>query len=119
MQAARRITGSFISSLRRFSGNGRRLERPFGPREVPRIGLALGGGFARGIAHAGVLAVFEENHIPIHCIAGVSAGAIVAAAYAARGRARRDRRGGLSDALWRCRPLDTLPHGLPVQRAHE
>lgn len=82
MQAARRITGSFISSLRRFSGNGRRLERPFGPREVPRIGLALGGGFARGIAHAGVLAVFEENHIPIHCIAGVSAGAIVAAAYA-------------------------------------
>jgi NTE family protein len=49
---------------------------------VPRIGLALGGGFARGIAHAGVLRVFEHHRIPLHCITGVSAGAIVAAAYA-------------------------------------
>ncbi|HTP34844.1 MAG TPA: patatin-like phospholipase family protein, partial [Candidatus Acidoferrales bacterium] len=48
----------------------------------PRIGLALGGGFARGIAHAGVLAVLERHRIPIHCVTGVSAGAIVAAAYA-------------------------------------
>jgi len=48
----------------------------------PRIGLALGGGFARGIAHVGVLKALEREHIPIHCIAGVSAGAIVAAAYA-------------------------------------
>lgn len=47
-----------------------------------RIGIALGGGFARGIAHAGVLKVFEENRIPIHCIAGVSAGSMVAAAFA-------------------------------------
>jgi NTE family protein len=45
-----------------------------------RIGLALGGGFARGIAHAGVLKILDR--IPIHCIAGVSAGSIVAAAYA-------------------------------------
>lgn len=48
----------------------------------PRIGLALGGGFARGIAHVGVLRVFEKHGIPIHCISGVSAGAMVAAAYA-------------------------------------
>lgn len=47
-----------------------------------RIGIALGGGFARGIAHVGALNVFEQNGIPIHCIAGVSAGSIVAAAYA-------------------------------------
>jgi NTE family protein len=47
-----------------------------------RLGLALGGGFARGLAHIGALSVLEENHIPVHCIAGVSAGAIVAAAYA-------------------------------------
>ena len=33
-----------------------------------RIGLALGGGFARGIAHAGVLKVLEERKIPIHCV---------------------------------------------------
>jgi NTE family protein len=49
---------------------------------APRIGLALGGGFARGIAHAGVLKVFERHGIPLHCITGVSAGSIVAAAYA-------------------------------------
>jgi NTE family protein len=49
---------------------------------TPRIGLALGGGFARGIAHSGVLKIFEQHRIPLHCITGVSAGAIVAAAYA-------------------------------------
>lgn len=54
-------------------------------RAIPaptRLGLALGGGFARGLAHIGALSVLEENQIPIHCITGVSAGAIVAAAYA-------------------------------------
>jgi NTE family protein len=52
------------------------------PRRDVRIGLALGGGFARGIAHVGVLRVFEQEKIPIHCIAGVSAGSMVAAAFA-------------------------------------
>ena len=47
-----------------------------------RIGVALGGGFARGLAHIGVLSVLDQNNISIHCITGVSAGAIVAAAYA-------------------------------------
>ncbi|MDT4897707.1 MAG: hypothetical protein QOH25_2784 [Acidobacteriota bacterium] len=49
----------------------------------PRVGLALSGGVARGNAHIGVLRVLEENHIPIDYIAGTSAGALVAAAYAA------------------------------------
>ena len=48
----------------------------------PRIGLALGGGFARGIAHIGVLRAFEKNNIPICAVSGVSSGAIVAAAFA-------------------------------------
>jgi len=48
----------------------------------PKIGLALGGGFARGVAHVGILKVLERENIPLHCIAGVSAGSIVAAAYA-------------------------------------
>jgi NTE family protein len=56
--------------------------RKTAPGVTPRLGLALGGGFARGIAHAGVLKVFERHGIPLHCITGVSAGAIVAAAYA-------------------------------------
>lgn len=49
----------------------------------PRIGLALGGGGARGGAHVGVLRVLEKSGIPIDCIAGTSAGAMVGAAYAA------------------------------------
>ena len=48
----------------------------------PRVGLALGGGFARGIAHLGVMRVLEDNDIPLHCIAGTSVGALVGAAYA-------------------------------------
>ncbi|HUC42386.1 MAG TPA: patatin-like phospholipase family protein [Candidatus Micrarchaeaceae archaeon] len=48
----------------------------------PRVGLALGGGFARGIAHIGVLQTFEEYEIPIDCIAGTSVGALIATAYA-------------------------------------
>jgi NTE family protein len=51
-------------------------------RQEPRIGLALGGGFARGIAHVGVLRAFERARIPIFCIGGVSAGSIVASAFA-------------------------------------
>jgi NTE family protein len=50
--------------------------------DSPRIGLALGGGFARGMAHVGVMRVLERNNIPIHAIAGVSAGSIAAAMYA-------------------------------------
>ncbi|HEY6269166.1 MAG TPA: patatin-like phospholipase family protein [Candidatus Acidoferrum sp.] len=46
------------------------------------IGLALGGGFARGFAHLGVLQVLEQNQIPISYIAGTSVGSILGAAYA-------------------------------------
>ncbi|MCX7912230.1 MAG: patatin-like phospholipase family protein [Dehalococcoidales bacterium] len=48
-----------------------------------KVGLALSGGAARGIAHIGVLEVLEEAGIPIDVVAGVSAGAIVGALYAA------------------------------------
>ncbi len=52
-------------------------------RNRPRIGLALGGGAARGLAHLGVLKVLIEEKIPIDFIAGVSVGSIVAAGFAA------------------------------------
>ena len=48
----------------------------------PKIGLALSGGAARGMAHVGVLRALLEHGIPIDCIAGTSAGSIVAAAFA-------------------------------------
>lgn len=50
-------------------------------RERPRVGLALGGGFARGIAHIGLLRVFQEAKIPIDCVAGTSVGALIGAGY--------------------------------------
>jgi NTE family protein len=49
----------------------------------PRVGLALGGGFARGIAHIGVLRVFQEHGIPIDYLSGTSVGALIGAGYAA------------------------------------
>src|SRR5438477_3345038 len=51
------------------------------PSKIPSIGLALGGGFARGIVHVGVLKVLEEENIPIGCVAGTSVGALIGAAY--------------------------------------
>jgi len=47
-----------------------------------KIGLALGGGGARGLAHLGILKVLEDNKVPIHCISGTSMGAIIGACYA-------------------------------------
>jgi NTE family protein len=49
----------------------------------PRIGLALGGGGARGAAHIGVLEVLEEMRVPVDCIVGTSMGALVGGSYAA------------------------------------
>ena len=49
----------------------------------PRVGLALAGGFARGIAHIGVLRVFREAGIPIDVVSGTSVGALIAAGYCA------------------------------------
>jgi len=48
----------------------------------PCIGLALGGGGARSLAHIGVLKVFEQAGIPVHRLTGASMGGMIAAAYA-------------------------------------
>ena len=53
-----------------------------GEQNRPRIGVALGGGFARGIAHIGVLRVLKAYDIPVDVICGTSVGALVAATYA-------------------------------------
>ena len=47
----------------------------------PKIGLALAGGFARGIAHIGVLRAFRDAGIPIDCVAGTSVGALIGACF--------------------------------------
>lgn len=71
MERARQI---FARPLRTATGKG-------------KLGLALGGGFARGNTHIGVLRVLERNRIPVHVVAGVSAGSIAAAAYASGAQA--------------------------------
>ena len=69
-----------IRSVKAF---GRELggQPPKPATRAPSIGLALGGGFARGIAHVGVLKVLEEENIPISFVAGTSVGALIGAAY--------------------------------------
>ncbi len=57
-------------------------EAPKPPPRPPRIGLALGGGAARGFAHIGVIQVLEENGIRPDLVIGTSAGSLVAALYA-------------------------------------
>jgi len=84
-----------MSALRRLAEQSPVAETP----TPVRIGLALGGGFARGIAHAGVLRVLEQHRIPIHCITGISAGSIVAAAYASGATPAEIARAGCSMRL--------------------
>jgi len=63
--------------------------RSFANREEPRapgplrVGLALAGGFARGIAHIGVLRALNRTGIPIDVVAGTSVGALIGACYCA------------------------------------
>ncbi len=52
------------------------------PKRLPKIGLALGGGAARGFAHVGVIAALEEAGIKPDMVVGTSAGSLVAAIYA-------------------------------------
>jgi NTE family protein len=52
-------------------------------RQDPKLGIALGGGGARGLAHIGVLKVLEEEDIPVSMVAGASVGALIGALYAA------------------------------------
>jgi NTE family protein len=74
--------GKILRSVQAF---GRELSRfssaTDSQEKSARIGLALGGGFARGIAHIGVLRVLEQEKIPIHFVAGTSVGALIGAAY--------------------------------------
>jgi NTE family protein len=73
--------GKIIRSVQAF---GRELSRKTAPSitsRTPVLGLALGGGFARGIAHIGVLKVLEKENIPVRVITGTSVGALIGACY--------------------------------------
>lgn len=74
----------------------------------PRIGLALGGGGARGIAHVRVLKKLEEMRIPVDCIAGTSMGALVGAFYAT-GKDADEIEGLLKTLEWKQLFSDSIP----------
>ena len=70
--------------IRTVQAIGREISRKAAPAassRIPAIGLALGGGFARGIAHIGVLRVLEEEGIPVRVVTGTSVGALIGACY--------------------------------------
>lgn len=77
---------AIVKSVKAF---GRELTRPLPqlgslaePAPRPKLGIALGGGFARGLAHIGVLKVLEEEQIPVDFVAGTSVGSVIGAGYA-------------------------------------
>ena len=69
------------------------------PKTRPRIGVALEGGGALGLAHIGVLKWFEEHHIPVDYIAGTSMGGLVGGLYAT-GKSADDMTRLVQDADW-------------------
>lgn len=79
-----------MKNLGRIVRSVQAFRREFSRRDVARtvetpkpfrLGIALGGGFARGIAHVGVLRVLERENIPISYVAGTSVGALIGAIY--------------------------------------
>ena len=75
-----KVLGKLVRVLDAFT---RELARP---RTVdsgsnPQIGLALGGGFARGLAHIGVIRVLQQENIPIGFVAGTSVGSVIGAGF--------------------------------------
>lgn len=86
-------------------------ETPASPHPSrPRIGLVLGGGGARGLAHVGVIEQLERMRVPIDCIAGTSAGALIGGIYAS-GMPVPEIVRRLEDADW-----DKLIGGVPDRR---
>lgn len=80
-----------VRSFRAFTRELSRNPQPATSTEEfrrPKIGLALGGGFARGIAHIGALKVLEEENIPVDFVAGTSVGSIIGAAHCSGKSAR-------------------------------
>jgi NTE family protein len=73
--------GKIIRSVQAFGREISRKSAPVASSRIPAIGVALGGGFARGVAHIGVLKVLEEEGIAVRAITGTSVGALIGACY--------------------------------------
>ena len=76
LQRLVRSAKAFSHELTRVSSKGSST-----PLKKPKLGIALGGGFARGLSHVGVLKVLEEENIVIDYMAGTSVGSVIAASF--------------------------------------
>jgi NTE family protein len=83
-----------------------------------RVGLALGGGSARGLAHVGVLRWLEEHRVPVDAIAGTSTGAFIGGAYAT-GMSAADIQSMLLGVDWDLMLRPGLPYELKSYRRKE
>lgn len=72
---------SILDRVREFGAGGQPPVSAGAEAIRPKVGLALGGGFARGISHLGVLRCLQQHGVPIDCIAGTSAGALAGVAF--------------------------------------
>ena len=77
------MLSKIVRSVRAFTRGLNRVATPSQqiPYNRPKIGIALGGGFARGLAHVGILKVLEEEGIAVDMVAGTSVGAVIGALY--------------------------------------
>ena len=91
MLGVRKVTGVVLLSLAFLPGQAAMAERSAGAQTVtdstssdrrPRVGVALSGGGAKGMAHIGVLKVLERAGIPVDIVTGTSMGSIVGGLYA-------------------------------------
>ena len=85
MTTFRRLVRSVHAFSRELAHPGARQQR-LAFAEAPRrlkLGVALGGGFARGLVHIGVLKALEDANIPVDFVAGTSVGALIGACYCA------------------------------------
>jgi NTE family protein len=83
-----------------------------------RVGIALGGGSARGLAHVGVLQWLEEHRVPVDAIAGTSSGAFIGGAYAS-GMSASQIQTMLRAADWESIVRPDLPYSLKSVRRKE
>lgn len=78
-------------------------------KHAPQVALVLGGGGARGYAHAGVLSVLSQAGVPIDLIVGTSAGSIFGSLYADEGNAKKLAQETLAASFWDFADIENYP----------
>jgi NTE family protein len=104
------LGGSALAQAQAAETAGQSCPQRDGDTSRPRIGLALGGGGARGVAHISVLRKLEELDIPVDCIAGTSMGSLVGGLYAA-GVPIEDMEALVMETDWKRLFDDSIPRG--------